>query len=93
VDSPVVKVTDPGSIKAAIEFLEHDLEEWTALKNEPISPEGVFAAFVRKSNRDPCPFFVESDHIVVAGVKTGGEAYASPATIRRFKAILGIAGN
>jgi len=92
VDSPLLRIEDPRTIAAAIEFLQHDLTEWTALTNTPISHEGVFAAFVRKSNLNPCAFFVESDHIVVAGDTSGGEAYASPVTIRRFKTILGVAG-
>ena len=92
-DSPVVHLENPATIAAALGFLEHEVTGWNAPTDTAISANGVFAAFVRKSDRDPCAFFIDADLIVVSGPTSGGEAYASPETIRRFKAILGIAAH
>lgn len=92
-NTPLVRIEDPKIIAAAIEFLR-ELDGWSAPTDRAISVEGVFAAFVRKSNVDPCAFFVDPDLIVVSGTHSGGELHADSATVRRFKTILfGVNGN
>jgi hypothetical protein len=91
-DTAAIRIEDRQTIAAALGFLDYEVTGWHAPTERAISVDGVFAAFVRKSDLDPFAFFIDGDLIVVSGTTSGGEAYANSVTIGRFKAILGIAG-